>query len=701
MRLTASFFQQAFDKVARSSHLNCDLINCIKFVAMQQKVSIDWNEVAREKLTINLDNSSKELFGLIFEPVLLSFENIFAKLLHPIILKFKGSDQYKVLIPNQFGRLNLYNPKLKQFEHYSERISSHELSGAWQCYPAHSLFAVNLSSLLIFVFRFFKKGFLVSFGLGFLSSLSVLLISLISGYIFNHVHDLKEGHNFILFLISLMAVVGSSLVCYLSDLYLKVLSIRVLAVVLPSAWSYMLRLPFGAVKKFTSSDFVQRLTDYEASLSVIFATVLMVVCGVLSFIFLLVYMAYCSLLLAFIYFTIYIIIFIIKLFSLARNAKQINAYFSQQSKTISFLNESLMQIEKIRSSNVAYSMHRRWLYHLLKAKVYFEKSFKLETMLWLIEAIAPASLFLIFYSFFYINPMIMDIHKMLPFMLCIWQLSIHFEKLSTDIVTLTHLLPGLKRLAPILSEDVQISTQMDSSFAISGDVQLFNVSLKSPQTDSAILQDISMDIKRGSFVAIVGKSGAGKSSIFKVLLGLETDYSGLIKVDGNEIKNVDMRSLRKNFGVVLQSTNIFSGSIFSNISVNTNITLDDAWQLAKLVGLDEDIKVMPMRMYTHVSDNPGELISGGQKQKILIARALATHPKILFLDEATSALDNTSQALILDNLKSLNMTRIVIAHRYSTIMDADLIYVLDHGKIIDCGSYKELFYRGRLGGFLK
>jgi ATP-binding cassette subfamily C protein len=209
------------------------------------------------------------------------------------------------------------------------------------------------------------------------------------------------------------------------------------------------------------------------------------------------------------------------------------------------------------------------------------------------------------------------------------------------------------------------------------------------------LRDLSLGVKAGQFAAIVGPSGSGKSTVFRLLLGFETPGSGAIYFDGQDLADLDMQAVRRQIGVVLQNAKLMTGSIFRNIVGDGTLTIDDAWEAARLAGLEEDLKNMPMGMHTVVSEGGGGL-SGGQRQRLLIARAIVHKPQIILFDEATSALDNRTQAIVSQSLKALNATRLVIAHRLSTVMRADRIFVLDKGSLMESGTYDELMAQGGL-----
>ncbi len=205
-----------------------------------------------------------------------------------------------------------------------------------------------------------------------------------------------------------------------------------------------------------------------------------------------------------------------------------------------------------------------------------------------------------------------------------------------------------------------------------------------------VLDNLSLKIKAGQYVAIVGKTGCGKSTLMRIMLGFENPQKGAVYFDGKDIKSVDLKSLRHKLGTVMPDGNLFTGDLFSNITISSPwLTVKDAWEAAEIAGIAQDIRDMPMGMHTLISEGQGG-ISGGQRQRILIARAVASKPKILMFDEATSALDNVTQKQVSEALDKMKCTRIVIAHRLSTIRQCDRIIVLDHGKIIEDGTYEEL-----------
>ena len=269
-------------------------------------------------------------------------------------------------------------------------------------------------------------------------------------------------------------------------------------------------------------------------------------------------------------------------------------------------------------------------------------------------------------------------------------LSAAFASLNNMVSVLTTIKPTYDMARPILEAEVETSQNKLVIESIKGNIKFENVSFKYIENGPLILNNLSLDIKEGEYVAIVGQTGCGKSTLVRVLLGFEEPLSGRVLVDDHDIKDVDPSSLRRKIGTVMQNGTLFHADIFSNIIIsNPSLQEEDAWIAAEIADIADDIREMPMGMKTVISEGQGG-ISGGQKQRIMIARAIVHHPKILIFDEATSALDNKTQKSITESIGKLNCTRIVIAHRLSTIKNADRIIMLEGGNIIEEGTYQSL-----------
>ena len=265
-----------------------------------------------------------------------------------------------------------------------------------------------------------------------------------------------------------------------------------------------------------------------------------------------------------------------------------------------------------------------------------------------------------------------------------------FMSLAGIALTVAQIKPIIDMAKPIMDAVPEISENKQVVTNLSGGIELHNVSFRYTETQPNVLDDFSLKIKAGQYVAIVGKTGCGKSTLLRLMLGFEVPQRGAVHFDGRDIATLDLKSLRRHIGTVMQDSKLFSGDIYSNIVISAPwLTMDEAWEAAEMAGIAEDIRRMPMGMHTMISEGSGG-ISGGQRQRLAIARAIAPKPKVLMFDEATSALDNLTQKQVSESLEKLKCTRIVIAHRLSTIRACDRIIVLDQGKIIEDGTYEEL-----------
>ena len=285
--------------------------------------------------------------------------------------------------------------------------------------------------------------------------------------------------------------------------------------------------------------------------------------------------------------------------------------------------------------------------------------------------------------------------EFLAFVAAFVQFSTGALELSSALISVLNVIPLYERAKPILTSLPEVVPTQTAPPELTGSIDIHHVSFRYRDEGPLVLRDLSLGISAGQFAAFVGPSGSGKSTLFRLLMGFETPGSGAIYYDGQDLADLDVQAVRRQIGVVMQNARLMTGSIFRNIVGDGTLTIDDAWVAARLAGLEEDLNAMPMGMHTVVSEGGGGL-SGGQRQRLLIARAIVRKPRIILFDEATSALDNRTQAIVSQSLKALNATRVVIAHRLSTVMHADRIYVLDRGSLVESGSYDELMAQGGL-----
>lgn len=265
-----------------------------------------------------------------------------------------------------------------------------------------------------------------------------------------------------------------------------------------------------------------------------------------------------------------------------------------------------------------------------------------------------------------------------------------FMSVVSIAATVADIGPTLEMARPIMEAEPESHDRKEIVTQLNGGIELSHISFRYNDSMPNVIDDLSLTVKPGEYLAIVGSTGCGKSTLMRLLMGFEIPQKGSIFYDRKDINNLDLESLRKQIGVVMQDGKLFLGDIYSNIVITApELTMDQAWEAAEVASIADDIRSMPMGMHTIVAEGQGG-ISGGQKQRLMIARAVAPKPRILIFDEATSALDNITQKKISEAIDSLECTRIIIAHRLSTIQHANRIIFLDNGKIVEDGTYDEL-----------
>jgi NHLM bacteriocin system ABC transporter ATP-binding protein len=262
-------------------------------------------------------------------------------------------------------------------------------------------------------------------------------------------------------------------------------------------------------------------------------------------------------------------------------------------------------------------------------------------------------------------------------------------QLTGSLLAVAAALPLFEQLRPVLDETPEVGGGSATPGALSGAIEVANLSFRYDEDAPLVLHDLSFRIEPGEFVAVVGASGCGKSTLLRLLVGFERPTTGAVCYDGQDLAGLDRAAVRRQLGVVLQDAQPFGGSILDCVRGTGSHTVEEVWEAVAMAGLAEDVKAMPMGLHTVLTDGGGT-VSGGQRQRLMIAQALVRRPRILLFDEATSALDNETQGVVTAATRALRATRVVIAHRLSTVMDADRVLVLSQGRIVQQGTPAQL-----------
>ncbi len=368
----------------------------------------------------------------------------------------------------------------------------------------------------------------------------------------------------------------------------------------------------------------------------------------------------------------------------SRNKEQMALAAKEKGLTYAFING----IEKIRLSGAENRVFSKWIdLYTKEADLKFNPPALIKLNSVFTTAISLIGTIIMYYIAVRSQVSVADYYA---FNSAYGYVSSAFSAVSSMAIAAATIKPSLDILRPLLEAEPEKNEGREALAGITGNIELSHVTFRYEENGRKILDDLSLRIPARQYVAIVGKTGCGKSTLLRLLLGFEKPEKGAIFYDRKDIQTLDLGSLRKQIGTVLQEGDLFSGSIFENITItDPNLTLEDAWAAAEIAGLADDIRAMPMGMSTMLQEGAGG-VSGGQRQRIMIARAVAPKPKLLLLDEATSALDNITQKQVSEALDKMRCTRIVIAHRLSTIRHCDRILVMDSGKIVEDGTYEEL-----------
>lgn len=456
----------------------------------------------------------------------------------------------------------------------------------------------------------------------------------------------------------------------------------------------LLKLPVDFFKNYSSGDLASRVMAVNTIQKKVFEIALGCFSNfVFSFVYLIQEFKFCG------YFAKWGVLFcfvplLISVSSSLLAFKWQKALLESQGKLQGLMLQILNGIEKVNVSNSHKQIFNVWTKEFIRQTKLGYRLLKIENVTSIITSVFPTLVSIMFYLLYGIAVKSKKIEGLstgsfMAFLSAYGSFQGAFLGLANSLFSIKDIIPLYKRVKPLFEAKPEIDGVKPSVNHLDGNIEVSHLNFRYSKDAPLVLKDINIQVNSGEFVAIVGTSGAGKSTLLRMLLGFEKPESGSIYYDNTDINSIDIGSLRRQMGVVLQNDTVMFGSIMQNIVGSTGLKEEDAWEAAKKVAFDKDIEQMPMGMFTMIPAG-GATLSGGQLQRLIIARAIIKNPNVLIFDEATSALDNITQDVVRKSLDELKITRVIIAHRLSTIINADRIYVMNNGEVVETGTYDSL-----------
>lgn len=621
----------------------------------------------------------------------------------PLLAYMKEDESPVALIPISPAKYYLYDPSEKTKTQINREIAEKIKPFGIVFYKPFPNKKLNAKDLLIFGLEgCWKRDIAMILIMGILGGLLGLLIPIATGIVFDNIIPAGEGAQLLqvgFFLVaSALAVMLFQLTRSLAMLRLEG---KIEGSVQAAVWDRLIGLPVPFFKNYTSGELAMRamgISQIRQTLSgVTITTIISSIFSIFQFLLLFYYSWKLALIATAIVAFAMLLTLALGLIQIPMERKMVEMMDSITGVVLELING----VNKFRVAGAEKRAFYLWADKFGElSKVYMKKE-KLANLLTVFNSMLPIiSAMIIFFVLQHFEEITLDPGKFIAFNSAFIAFYTAMIAMSEALLATNNVIPLYQRSKPILESLPEHDEAKGNPGELTGDIEINHVSFRYKEDSPLILKDVSLDIKAGEYVGLVGPSGSGKSTLFRVLLGFEKPETGQVYYNGQDISNVDVRSVRKQLGVVLQNSKLMPGDVYSNIiGSNPGLTMSDAIEASKMAGLYNDLKEMPMGMHTIISEGGGTL-SGGQRQRLLIARAIVNKPKIIFFDEATSALDNKTQDIVRESLDALKATRVVIAHRLSTIMNCEKIVVLDKGKIVEIGTYDELMAKNGLFSML-
>ena len=611
----------------------------------------------------------------------------------PLLGQIEEDRRPVALLPEAPGRYHLHDPATGTVQPVDEAVASTLAPFGYLFYRPFPKDQLRLRDILQFGLHGCKKDLLTILGMGVLVGALGLLNPIATGMIFNTIIPGAERNQLLqVTAILIVSALGIGLFQLTRSLAILRVSGKMGSSIQPAMWDRLLRLPVSFFKDYTAGDLAVRVMGMsriqQLMSGVVITTLLGAVFSVFDFGLLFYYssaLALWSLLLVGVALGI---TFALTHYQL-RYQRKISTL---QSKISGVVLQFLTGISKLRVAGAEAKAFSLWAERFSEQRNLQFRARSASNWMVIFSTVFPVVASMVIYyqaMNLLFEGEVLPTGDFLAFNAAFSKFLAAMLATNSALQAILVSIPFYEHARPILDALPEGSRAATDPGELHGGIEMQHVSFRYTSDGPLILKDVSIHIEPGQFVAIVGTSGSGKSTTLRLLLGFETPDSGSIFYDGQDLAGLDIRAVRRQIGVVLQNGKLLPGDIFTNIVGSSLATMDDAWEAARMAGFDKDVKQMPMGLHTVISEG-GSTLSGGQRQRLMIARALVNKPRILFFDEATSALDNQTQNIVSESLDRLQATRIVIAHRLSTVRNADRIYVMDAGRVVEQGAYEEL-----------
>lgn len=618
-------------------------------------------------------------------------ENWFKKDLGPILVYSADESQIYACIPTKSGYM-MYDPSTEKREIVTFQKAKEMSFRGYMCYRPFPLKKLTMKDLIWFgVESINKRDIVRMLVMTLIGSLIGLLIPTLNQQLYDTFIPLGASNALIQMCLVIFAfMIGNLAFTIVKNLSGFRVTSRITYNVQSATYDRLFNLPESFFRKYDSGDLAGRVIGIG---SLINGIINMILSSLFTLIFVFVYAGKMISYSPFLTVVCAVMITAYVAFSVIMTLKTIKyekECMELAGKTDAVLYQLIGGISKIRIAGVEDRALLEYLKPYIKLRERGIRSDRIELLISVLSLAIESLFSIVLYILMVKGNIGLSLGAFLAFNTAFGSFASSVMSLAQTAVGINQIKPAYERIKPVMETLPELDDTKELPGELSGEIDISNVNFAYDEAIGNVLNGINIHIKPGEYVGLVGSSGCGKSTLLKLLLGFEKPSSGKIYYDGRDIESIDKRELRKKFGVVLQDGKLISGSIYENITITApNATYDDVTETVKAVGLAEDIAQMPMGLHTVLSEDCSN-ISGGQQQRILIARAIVGKPKILFFDEATSALDNITQTMVCENLEKLNATRLVIAHRLSTIMNCDRIIVLDKGQIVEEGTYNDL-----------